>query len=252
MTSPDSSTRYARHLSLPQFGTAGQQKLTDAKVLVVGAGGLGSPLLMYLAAAGIGTLGLIDADRVAFSNLQRQVLYETADIDRPKTLAATDRLTELNPDIQIIAYNQRLDDSNAAQFISEFDLIADGSDNFETRLIVNKYCVELNKTLVSAAVIGFSAQLYSFKGHLGAPHPCYQCLCPEAPPANTLPDCSDSGVLGSLAGMMGCWQATEVIKELLGIGHSLSGEMRVINALEATVRTIKIKRDPECPVCSKA
>jgi adenylyltransferase/sulfurtransferase len=247
----NSSTRYARHISLPEVGEAGQGQLADASVLVVGAGGLGSPLLLYLAAAGVGTLGLVDHDRVALSNLQRQILYETGDVDRLKTHAAQDRLQELNPDVTLKLYPEKLTEQNAADIIQRYDLVADGCDNFATRLLVNATCYRLQKILVSAAVMGMRGQLYSFKAHLGAPHPCYQCLCPEEPPADALPDCSNSGILGSLAGMVGSMQATEVIKEILTIGPSLSGKMVLIDALQATSRTITLPRDPDCKICGK-
>ena len=245
----DTEVRYARNISLPEVGTAGQERLSQAKVLVVGAGGLGSPLLLYLTAAGIGTIGIVDDDRVALSNLQRQVLHETADIGRLKTDSARDALQDLNPEVKIIPHAFRLDDTNAATLIQDYDLIADGCDNFETRFLVNAACLKAEKTLGSAAVIGFGGQLYTFKPYLGAPHPCYQCLCPELPPPDATPRCADSGVLGSVAGILGAWQATEAIKELLGIGESLSGHMLLLDALKAEIRKVKLPRDPACVCC---
>lgn len=242
--------RYSRHLLLPEIGEAGQEKLLTAKVLVIGAGGLGSPLLLYLAAAGIGTIGIVDDDRVDLSNLQRQVLHETEDIGRPKVESAKDALLDLSPNTHIRTYAERLTAANAAAIISDYDIIADGCDNFATRLLVNQHCYQLKKPLVSAAVQGFSGQLSTFKAHLGAPHPCYQCIYANVADDGTAPTCAEAGVLGSVAGVMGTLQATEVIKELLKIGESLSGKLTLFNALNTSLRTIKAPRDPECPVCS--
>ncbi len=248
-TDHDNAVRYARNISLPEIGRAGQDRLGRAKVLVVGAGGLGSPLLLYLAAAGVGTLGVVDHDLVALSNLQRQILYETTDIGQAKAEAAQFALNDMNPEVKVIPHHTRLDESNIEEIIGGYDLVADGSDNFATRFLVNSHCLKAKKTLVSAAVIGFGGQLYSFKPYLGAPHPCYQCLCPRLPPPDATPRCADSGVLGSVAGILGSWQATEVIKELLGIGESLSGYMLLLDALKAEIRKIKLPRDPMCKCC---
>ncbi len=247
----EQTVRYARHISLPEIGVKGQQRLLHSKVLVIGAGGLGSPLLLYLAAAGVGTLGVVDNDRVALSNLQRQVLFETADIGQPKVVSAEEKIHDLNPDITIIPYHDRLESSNADALIKAYDIIADGSDNFETRFLVNQRCLKQKKTLVSAAIMGFSGQLYTFKPYLGLPHPCYQCIYPELPPREATPRCSEAGILGSIAGQMGTFQATEIIKELLGIGESLSGFMIVLDALAAEVRKVKVLRDPSCPCCGQ-
>lgn len=247
----DQHLRYARNISLPEISADGQQALLQSRVLVVGAGGLGSPLLLYLAAAGVGTLGIADADRVALSNLQRQVLHETADLDRPKVESAADALQDLNPEIKIVPYPVRLDAGNADDLIAQYDLVADGSDNFATRLLVNAACFRHRKTLVSAAVMGFAGQLYTFKPYLGGDHPCYQCLVNELPPPEATPRCAEAGVLGSVAGTLGAWQATEVIKELLGIGDSLSGHMLLLDALAATIRKVKLPRDPECGCCGR-
>ncbi len=247
----DQAIRYARNISLPEIGEDGQKRLLQSKVLVIGAGGIGSPLLLYLAATGIGTIGIVDNDRVELSNLQRQILHETVDTGRPKTLSAVDALSDLNPDITIISHNLRLDSSNVDTIINNYDIVADGCDNFETRFLVNAACLHHKKTLVSAAVIGFSAQLYTFKPYLGAPQPCYQCFYPELPPPTALPNCSESGVLGSVAGQIGSCQATEIVKELLNIGESLSGKMLLIDALSSNTRKVKINRNVACICCTK-
>lgn len=245
----DQAVRYARHIALPEIGESGQQKLLSARVAVIGAGGLGSPLLFYLAAAGVGTIGIIDHDRVALSNLHRQIIHETADIDRLKTDSARDTLLDLNPGLSITTHPLRLDESNIDTLLSDYDLIADGSDNFETRFLINRYCHHHHKTLVSAAILGFTGQLYTFKSYLGDPHPCYQCLCPELPPADATPRCAEAGILGSLGGIMGAWQASEIIKEIVGIGESLSGSMVAIDVLKAQIRKVKILRNSLCICC---
>lgn len=242
--------RYARHISLPEIGADGQEVLLQSRVLVVGAGGLGSPLLLYLAAAGVGAIGVVDDDRVALNNLQRQILHETADVGRAKTASAADALKDLNPDITVIPHPVRLDDTNSAELIRAYDLIADGCDNFQTRFLLNRECLKQGKTLVSAAVMGFAGQLSTFKPYLGAPHPCYQCLHPELPLPEVTPSCNEAGVLGSVAGQMGAWQTTEVIKELLGVGSSLSGYLLLLDGLNASVRKVKLPRDPACPCCA--
>jgi adenylyltransferase/sulfurtransferase len=247
----DQAIRYARNISLAEIGQSGQAGLMRARVLVIGAGGLGSPLLLYLAATGVGTIGIVDDDRVALSNLQRQILHETGDIGRPKTASASEALYDLNPDVKVIQHHCRLDASNIDNIIKDYDLVADGCDNFETRFLVNAACLRHQKTLVSAAIIGFSGQLYTFKPYLGAPHPCYQCLYPELPSPSATPRCSDAGVLGSIGGQMGSWQATQVLKELLNIGQSLSGYMMLLDALNNDVRKVKLPRDPACLCCAK-
>ena len=245
----DLAVRYARNISLPEIGETGQERLLRSKVLVIGAGGLGSPLLFYLAAAGVGTIGIADDDRVALSNLQRQILHETGDTGRPKVDSAADTIHDLNPEVTIIPHHCRLDRNNVDAIITEYDLVADGCDNFETRFLISNACMRHQKTLVSAAIIGFSGQLYTFKPYLGAPHPCYQCIYPELPPPEATPRCSESGILGSVAGQMGSWQATEVIKELLEIGDSLSGYMIVADALTNNIRKVAVPRDPACKGC---
>lgn len=244
--------RYSRHLKLPEIGPEGQKKLLASRVLVIGAGGLGSPLLLYLAAGGVGTLGIVDSDRVELSNLQRQIIHETADIGHPKTESARESLLDLNPDVSVLCHQERLDESNINRLIAEYDIIADGSDNFETRFLVNDHCHALRKTLVTAAIQSFSGQLATFKSYRGTPHPCYRCLYHDIPPPGTIPTCAENGVLSSVAGIMGAWQATEIIKELLNIGESLSGYLLVLDALAASVRKIKLPRDPACICCGQA
>ncbi len=241
--------RYARHLILEEVGEAGQAKLLASSVLVVGAGGLGSPVLLYLAAAGVGRLGVVDDDRVELSNLQRQVLHGTSDLGRPKTDSAAAALGRINPDIQVDRLERRLDADNVETLIRPYDLVADGSDNFATRFVVADACYRLGKTLVSAALLRFDGQLTTFKPHLGAPHPCLRCLYRDPPDDDAMSRCEQAGILGALAGTMGALQATEVVKELIGIGDSLSGALLLYDALGATFRKVRIKRSPDCPLC---
>ena len=245
--------RYARHLVLPEIGEDGQERLLDSKVLVIGAGGLGSPLLLYLAAAGVGTLGVVDDDTVDLSNLQRQVLHDTSAVGAAKTLSAAARLAEVNPEVKVVRHDARLAPDNALALVRGYDLIADGSDNFPTRYLLNDACYLAGKTLVSAAIMRFDGQLSTYKAHLRtaeAPeaHPCYRCIF-GAQPGDPKQSCADVGVLGALAGTMGSLQAVEVIKELLGIGESLSGALLLYDALGATLRKIRVKADPACPLC---
>ena len=239
--------RYARHLVLRQLGGPGQAKIRAARVLVVGAGGLGSPLALYLAAAGVGTLGLVDDDKVSLSNLQRQVLFRTADIGRPKTDAAKEALAALNPGVRVETHQVRLTAENAKSLIGDYDIVADGSDNFDTRFLVNDTCVALAKTLVFAAVTEFEGQVATFKPHEGR-HPCYRCLFPAPPPAGTVPSCSETGVLGAAAGVVGSLAALEVLKEITGMGTSLAGKFLIYEALAARFRTVTLNRDPACPL----
>ncbi len=237
--------RYARHLVLRQLGGPGQARIRAAKVLVVGAGGLGSPLALYLAAAGVGTIGLVDDDAVSLSNLQRQILYRTADVGRPKTEAGAEALCALNPGIKVELHALRLTADNAPALFARYDVIADGSDNFATRFAVNDAAFAAKKTLVSAAVTEFEGQLATFKAHDGI-SPCYRCLFPAPPPPGTVPNCSETGVLGAAAGVMGSLQAMEVLKEIAGFGESLAGRLLLYEALTTRFRTIALPRDPAC------
>ncbi|MCG8509485.1 MAG: molybdopterin-synthase adenylyltransferase MoeB, partial [Rhodospirillales bacterium] len=245
----DQINRYARHILLPEVGGDGQAKMLDAKVLVVGAGGLGSPLLLYLAAAGIGTLGVIDDDEVDLTNLQRQIVHVTDSIGRPKVESAAETLRAINPDVKVIPHKARFDASNAAGLIADYDVICDGSDNFETKFLLNDACYLGKKPLVTGAILRFAGQVYTFRGYEGGDLPCYRCIFREPPPPGTVPTCAEAGVMGALCGMVGSTQATEVIKEILGIGESLAGSLLVVDALSTTFRKIKVKRDAGCPLC---
>ncbi|MAF46775.1 MAG: molybdopterin-synthase adenylyltransferase MoeB [Rhodospirillales bacterium] len=241
--------RYARHILLPEIGGPGQARLLGARVLVIGAGGLGSPVILYLAAAGIGTIGIIDDDEVDLSNLQRQVVHTTARIGAAKTESARQAVAAINPGITVNLLNKRLTRENAAAIIAEYDIVADGSDNFETRFLVNDACYLAGKTLVSAAILRFDGQLSTFKAHAGEDHPCYRCLFPEPPPPDLVPSCAEAGVLGALCGIMGSLQAAEVIKEITGAGDSLSGSLLIFDGLRTDFRKIKIRPDPGCALC---
>ncbi len=243
--------RYARHVLLREVGGIGQAKLKAAKVLIVGAGGLGSPLALYLAAAGIGILGIIDPDILELSNLQRQIAHGTENIGEPKVTSAAGAMRRINPLITIQPHNLRLDASNVLPLIKTYDIICDGTDNFETRFLLADACVAARRTLISAAVLRFDGQLSTFKPHADPTGPCYRCLYPEPPPPGMVPSCSEAGVLGAVTGVMGTLQATEVLKEILGIGDSLSGRLLIWDALAATFRTIRLKKDPACPVCGR-
>ena len=244
--------RYARHIVLPEVGGAGQAKLLDGSVLVIGAGGLGAPLLLYLAAAGVGTLGVVDDDAVDLSNLQRQVIHATERVGMAKVESAALAIAAVNPETRLVPIDARLDEGNAARLIAPYDVIADGSDNFQTRFVVNDACHAAGKTLVSAAMLRFEGQLATFKSGLGAAFPCYRCLYAAAPTAGTVPTCSEGGVLGALAGTMGSLQATEVLKELMGIGETLAGHLLLYDALSATIRKMRLKPRPDCATCGAA
>jgi len=244
--------RYARHIVLPEVGGIGQAKLIGASVLVVGAGGLGAPLLLYLAAAGVGTIGVVDGDTVDLSNLQRQVIHATARIGMAKVDSARETLAGVNPEVRVDAHRLRLGPDNVAALIAGYDLVADGTDNFATRYLLADACHLGGKTLVSAAILRFEGQLSTYKSHLGPPHPCLRCLFREPPPPGMVPSCSEGGVLGALAGTMGALQAVEVIKEILGIGEGLSGRLILYDALAAEFRRIAFRRDPSCPLCGEA
>lgn len=241
--------RYARHLILDEVGDEGQERLLQSKVLVVGAGGLGAPLLLYLAAAGVGTLGVVDDDEVDLTNLQRQVIHMTDRVGDQKVASAADTVAALNPGIDVIPHDTRLTAANAVDIISGYDLVADGTDNFDARYLLNDTCYLLNKPLVSAALLRFEGQLYTFRRNDSAPTACYRCLFAEPPPADLVPRCDEAGILGALAGVMGSLQATEVLKELLGLGDSLAGRMVIYDALGPAFHTIKIPHDPGCALC---
>src|SRR6201989_1833051 len=240
--------RYSRHLLLPEVGAEGQQKLLDAKVLLLGAGGLGSPAALYPAAAGRGTLGIVDNDEVDLSNLQRQVIHSSERIGVPKVDSAEETINALNPDVKVDKYPVRLGPDNIVEIISGYDIVVDGLDNFPTRYLLNDASVRLQIPVVSAAILGFEGQLSVFKPYDG---PCYRCLFPVPPPAELAPSCGANGVLGVLPGTMGLLQATEVIKLILGEGDTLIGRLLMYDALAATVNEVKIRRDPECPICSR-
>lgn len=244
--------RYARHIVLREVGGVGQAKLLAARVLVIGAGGLGSPLILYLAAAGVGAIGIVDFDRVSLSNLQRQIAHRTEDIGLTKTDSAARAARAINPDVVVELHNVRLDSSNALDLIGRYDIIADGSDNFATRFLVNDTCYFAKRTLVSAAVTEFDGQLATFKAHdkRGA-YPCYRCIFPAPPPPDAVPSCSEAGVLGAAAGVMGSLQAIEVLKEILGIGESLAGQLLIYDALASRFRKVIVRPDTACPLCGE-
>jgi molybdopterin/thiamine biosynthesis adenylyltransferase/rhodanese-related sulfurtransferase len=240
--------RYSRHMLVPEIGIEGQQKLLDAKVLLLGAGGLGSPTALYLAAAGVGTLGIVDDDVVDLSNLQRQVIHTTDRIGTPKVDSAEQSIHAINPDVNVVKYQTRIDASNIVEIIKDYDVIVDGVDNFPTRYLLNDATVRLKIPVVSASILGFDGQLSVFKPYEG---PCYRCLFREPPPAELAPSCGANGVLGVLPGTMGLLQATEVIKLIVGIGEPAIGRLLLYDALGATLTEVKVHRDPECPICSR-
>jgi adenylyltransferase/sulfurtransferase len=248
--SKEELARYSRHLIIPEFNIAGQRKLKAARVLVVGTGGLGSPLLLYLAAAGVGTLGIVDFDRVDDSNLQRQVLFGREDVGSPKTLAAKKRIESLNPHIKVVVHDTRLTSENALEIISGYDLVADGTDNFPTRYLVNDACVLLGKPNVYASIYRFEGQVsvFNYKGPDGVTGPNYRDLFPAPPPPGLVPSCAEGGVLGVLPGIVGSLQASEVIKVITGIGDPLSGRLFLFDALSFTTRTLKVAKDPDNPL----
>jgi molybdopterin/thiamine biosynthesis adenylyltransferase/rhodanese-related sulfurtransferase len=239
-------SRYARHISLPEVGIEGQQKLKAARVLCVGAGGLGSPLALYLAAAGIGTLGIVDFDVVDASNLQRQIIHTTNDIGRRKLDSAEEKLTALNPGVKVIKHETILTSENALEILKDYDIVADGTDNFPTRYLVNDACVLLGKPNVYGSVFRFEGQASVFATREG---PCYRCLYPEPPPPGTVPNCAEGGVLGILPGLVGVIQATEVIKLVLAKGDLLIGRLLLVDALAMRFRELKLRKNPQCPVC---
>ncbi|MGA8275020.1 MAG: molybdopterin-synthase adenylyltransferase MoeB [Thermoplasmata archaeon] len=239
--------RYSRHLLLPEVGLAGQKKLRSSRVLLVGAGGLGSPAALYLAAAGVGQIGLVDFDRVEASNLQRQILYSTSDVGRPKLAAATERITALNPGVQVVPHEERLTSANALETLAPYDVVVDGTDNFPTRYLVNDACVLLRKPNVYGSIYRFEGQASVFDARYG---PCYRCLFPEPPPPDLVPSCAEAGVLGVLPGLVGTIQATETIKLLLHVGEPLVGRLLLFDALEMRFRELQLRKDPGCVLCS--
>jgi molybdopterin/thiamine biosynthesis adenylyltransferase len=239
--------RYSRHILLAELGGTGQARLRAASVLVVGAGGLGSPLALYLAAAGVGTIGLVDDDVVELSNLQRQIAHATARIGQHKVSSARDAMLAINPEIQVRPHIARLDASNALELVQAYDIVCDGSDNFATRYLLADACVLARRTLISASVLRFEGQLATFRPHRGGP--CYRCLYPEAPEPGLVPSCADAGVLGAVTGVMGTMQASEAIKEITGIGDSLAGRLLLWDALAMRFTTIRVPPDPACPSC---
>ncbi len=243
---PAEIRRYGRHLTLPELGTSGQLRLKASRVLLIGTGGLGSPLGLYLAAAGVGTLGLVDFDRVDESNLQRQVLYGQSDVGRPKVEVAVERLREINPLIELEAHSKRLGADNAMDLIDGYDVVVDGSDNFSTRYLINDVCVLAGKPNVWGAISRFEGQVSIFWGRRG---PCYRCLFPEPPPPGLVPSCAEGGVLGVLPGIVGCCQANEVIKLIAGIGEPLIGRFVIFDALRMRLRELSIEKNAECPIC---
>jgi sulfur-carrier protein adenylyltransferase/sulfurtransferase len=245
---PEQRDRYSRHTLLPEVGVDGQLKMLDAKVLLIGAGGLGAPTALYLAAAGIGTLGLVDDDVVDASNLQRQVIHNTERIGTPKTESARLTIEALNPDVNVVEHNFRLDASNIVELLGEYDVIVDGADNFPTRYLLNDASVRLRKPVVSASILSFDGQISTFVPFEG---PCYRCLYPTPPPAELAPSCSANGVLGVMAGQMGLLQANEVLKLVLGIGEPLIGRLLLFEALSTRFTELKVRRDPSCPICGE-
>jgi sulfur-carrier protein adenylyltransferase/sulfurtransferase len=238
--------RYSRHVLVPEIGLEGQLKLLDAKVLLLGAGGLGSPTALYLAAAGVGTIGLVDDDVVDASNLQRQVIHNTERIGMPKTESAKIAIEALNPDVKVVSHNGRLDSDNVIELLSEYDVIVDGADNFPTRYLLNDASVRLKKPVVSASILSFDGQISTFVPFEG---PCYRCLYPTPPPAELAPSCGAAGVLGVLPGIMGLLQALEVVKLVTGAGHPLIGRLLLFEALGTEFTELKVRRDPDCPIC---
>ncbi|MSP43210.1 MAG: molybdopterin-synthase adenylyltransferase MoeB [Alphaproteobacteria bacterium] len=240
--------RYARHIMLPEIGGAGQARLLASRVLLVGAGGLGSPLALYLAAAGVGTIGIVDDDVVSLSNLQRQIAHKTRDIGRPKTDSAAESIGHINPDVKVVRHQVRLNVENVRALIGDYDLIADGCDNFPTKFLLNDACYLMQKPLVAAALGRFEGQLSTFRAYEGE-KPCYRCIFPEPPPPGSVPNCAEAGTLGLVAGVMGTLQGIEVVKELLGIGASMTGQLLIYDALDTTFRKIRVRRDPQCRLC---
>src|ERR1700759_500201 len=241
--------RYSRHLILPEVGLAGQKKICSTSVLCIGAGGLGSPIAMYLAAAGVGKIGLVDFDVVDYSNFQRQIIHGTEDVGRPEADSARDTIKNINPTCEVVIHNTRLSSENALEIIAQYDVVVDGTDNFPTRYLTNDACVLLRKANVYGSIFRFEGQASVFAPHLGGP--CYRCLYPEPPPPGMVLSCAEGGVLGVLPGIIGCIQATEILKLALGAGTSLIGRLLLFDALKMKFHELKLKRDPECPLCGE-
>jgi adenylyltransferase/sulfurtransferase len=240
--------RYSRHIILPEVGGKGQKKINEAKVFLVGAGGLGSPAGLYLAAAGVGTIGICDADAVELSNLQRQILHRTEDVNRPKVMSAKRTMEALNPDTKVVPYQTRLTSENIMDLIKDYDIVVDGSDNFPTRYLVNDACVFARKPLVSGAVFRFDGQATTIVPY---ETPCYRCLFENPPPPGMVPSCQEAGILGSVVGVIGTIQATEVLKLILGKGNGLKGKLLLFDAIDMDFRKVKVRRNPQCPVCGE-
>ncbi|MCH7483939.1 MAG: molybdopterin-synthase adenylyltransferase MoeB [Chloroflexi bacterium] len=242
---PEQVERYSRHIIMPQVGPSGQRKLMEAKVLIIGAGGLGGPAALYLALAGVGTIGIVDFDTVDLSNLQRQVLHQNADVGKRKTVSAKETINAYNPDVDVVLHETPLTSDNAMEIIPQYDIIVNGADNFTTRYLVNDAAYFAGKTLVDASILLFDGQATVFVPGQG----CYRCLFPAPPPPGMVPSCAEAGVLGALTGVMGSIQATEVIKQILGIGQSLVSRLLIVDALGMEFRVVKLRRDPKCPLC---
>lgn len=243
----DQIDRYSRQIILPNVGGAGQEKIFKAKVLIIGTGGLGAPCAFYLAAAGIGKIGLVDSDKVELNNLQRQIVHTTQDVGVPKVESGKRRLNALNPDTEVVTYPLRLDSTNILDIIKDYDIVVDGSDNFPTRYLVNDACVLAKKPLVHAGIFRYDGQIMTILPGQG---PCYRCLFSEPPPAGAVPSCQEGGILGAVAGILGVLQANEALKFVLGTGTLLSGRLLIFNALDSTFRTVKVPKDKDCVVCS--
>ena len=240
--------RYSRHLILPEVGVAGQEKIKAAKILLIGSGGLGSPLAYYLAAAGVGTIGMVDFDMVDFSNLQRQILHFTSDVGRPKIVSAAEKIAQLNPEVKFIPYETRFSAENAMDIAQDYDIVIDGTDNFPTRYLVNDVCVFLKEPNVYGSIFRFEGQVSVFDSTRG---PCYRCLYPEPPPPGSVPSCAEGGVLGMICGIVGTLQAVECLKLILGKGDSLIGKLLLYDSLRAEFRRVNVRKDPNCPVCGE-
>ena len=243
----DQIKRYSRHILLPEVGGKGQKKIANAKIFIVGAGGLGSPAALYLAAAGVGTIGLIDGDVVDLSNLQRQVIHHTADVARPKIDSAREKIAALNPDVRVVAFHDRLTAANALDVVKDFDLIIDGTDNFPTKFLINDTAILARKPLIHGGILRFTGQVMTILPGTSA---CYRCLFKAPPPAGLVPSCQEAGVLGALAGIIGSIQATEALKLVLGVGRPLADRLLTYDALTTRFRDVPLRRNPNCPVCS--